>query len=166
MNHGPEDFSDLSKLLALKRHEQPPPGFFFELPDKICARIEAGAARSEPWWRGFFFSLDFRPALAGALGLAAFGVYFLGMQVAEVASVPASEPTILAMDSMGAPLSPSSQTRFPTHAHVSPASAAIPRSTSSMNPFINPGTPAPVGMFDAGAGMKASPSLMGFSVIR
>ena len=62
----------VEKLIALKRYEQPPPGYFHLLPERIIHRIEYGEGRStfwERWWPAF----SMRPALAYALGLAVCG---------------------------------------------------------------------------------------------
>jgi hypothetical protein len=76
MNTGNEDFEKLRKLLKLKRHEQPPPGYFAGFPDHVMARLEAdgeeardaGKLVDSPWLRKFLRMLDANPFLAGALG--------------------------------------------------------------------------------------------------
>jgi hypothetical protein len=72
MNTDPENFEALRKLMALKRHEIPPPGYFRRLPGTVIARIERGEGRLTFWER---ISADFtiRPAFAYAFVLAACG---------------------------------------------------------------------------------------------
>jgi hypothetical protein len=62
----------VERLIALKRHEQPPPGYFHLLPGRIINRIERGEGQYNSWlkWRPSFSA---RPALAFALGLAVCG---------------------------------------------------------------------------------------------
>jgi hypothetical protein len=72
MNSDAENFEALRKLLALKRHEQPPPGYFPRLPDKIVLRIERGDAQLN-FWERFVAGYSFRPAFAYSFALAAFG---------------------------------------------------------------------------------------------
>lgn len=77
MNNDLQDFKDLRRLLALKRHEQPPPGYFHHFSGNVISRIRAGeqapdyAAHSSfawPWLQRFWNALETKPALAGALG--------------------------------------------------------------------------------------------------
>jgi hypothetical protein len=71
MNSDSENFDALRKLMALKRHEQPPPGYFDRLADKIAYRLEH---ESQPtFWERFAAGFSFRPAFAYSFALAAFG---------------------------------------------------------------------------------------------
>jgi hypothetical protein len=71
MKSDPSDFGALRKLMALKRHEQPPPGYFSRLPDKIMLRIERGEGRLG-FWERLVAEFTFRPAFAYGVALAAF----------------------------------------------------------------------------------------------
>ncbi|MGZ5528951.1 MAG: hypothetical protein ACXWJB_09800 [Limisphaerales bacterium] len=68
-----QDFETLRKALALKRYEQPPPGYFNRLPNQIMARIEAGEGETK-FWQRFIPSFTLRPAMVYGLGLAVCGV--------------------------------------------------------------------------------------------
>lgn len=60
----PDEFEQVKRLLALKRHEEPPPGYFDRLPGRIRARIAQAEARPEPFWRRWLAAWDVPPALA------------------------------------------------------------------------------------------------------
>ena len=60
----------LRKLLAVKRYESPPPGYFATFSAKVIARIEAGeSVNALPWWRRFLLTLAARPSLASGFAL-------------------------------------------------------------------------------------------------
>jgi len=68
----------IEKIIALKRLEQPPPGYFQLLPGRIVSRIQRGEGQSgfwEKWWPAFCF----RPILAYALGLTVCGTLAAGL---------------------------------------------------------------------------------------
>jgi len=68
----------VERIIALKRYEQPPPGYFHLLPARIINRIESGEGQSgfwEKWWPAF----SVRPALAYALGLTVCGALTAGI---------------------------------------------------------------------------------------
>lgn len=84
MNSSPDDFQDLRRLLALKRHEQPPPGYFNYLPDKIMMRIERDdLSEHSTWWEWFIRKLDAQPVLAGAYAFAISGLMLLGFKLSQ-----------------------------------------------------------------------------------
>ena len=82
MNPPSDDFEALRRLLALKRHEQPPPGYFDRLADSIMVQIEAATLRV-PWWKRLLGGRELAPALAGAFALLVGGVYLLGLSSAD-----------------------------------------------------------------------------------
>jgi hypothetical protein len=63
----------VEKLVALKRYEQPPPGYFHLLPGRIIRRIEQGEGQTR-FWQAWWPSFSTRPVLAFALGLTVCGV--------------------------------------------------------------------------------------------
>ena len=87
MNSSPDDFQDLKRLLALKRHEQPPPGYFTYLPDKIQLKIEreaeADLSRYSTWWEWIVRKIDAQPVLAGAYAFAISGLMLMGFKVSQ-----------------------------------------------------------------------------------
>ena len=67
MNSDQGDFEALRKLMALKRHEQPPPGYFHLLPSRIITRIENGEGQ-DSFWEEFLSNFSIRPIWACAIG--------------------------------------------------------------------------------------------------
>jgi len=98
MNQDTENFDQLRRLLALKRHEQPPPGYYEGFSRQVILRIKAGE-RGEPynimerlfevapWTQRIWAALEAKPALAGALGLAMCGLLFAGVLYSDKADV-------------------------------------------------------------------------------
>lgn len=92
MNTPEENLDGLRKLLSLKQHEQPPPGYFEDLSGKIIARIEAGEAQPA-WWQGLLPGWINHPVLVGAYGILAATLVLAGIQLSgRHASQPASPP--------------------------------------------------------------------------
>lgn len=80
MTADPNDFDKLKVLLAWKRHEQPPPGFFNHLPDRIVSRIEADLVlRRRSLAERLLGFADFKPLLACSYGLAVGGILMWGL---------------------------------------------------------------------------------------
>ncbi len=93
MSPVPDDFEQLRRLLALKRYEQPPPGYFHGFSREVIVRIKAGEL-SESETSGWSFgvgslfqrvwtTLDARPVLAGAFGVAVCGFFVVGALLSD-----------------------------------------------------------------------------------
>ncbi|HEY5346041.1 MAG TPA: hypothetical protein VIK62_06825 [Verrucomicrobiae bacterium] len=76
MNQNEHNFDDLKKLLKLKQHEMPPPGYFNHFSGQVVSRIRAGeAGKSQsfterlqveaPWAMSIFRIFETRPGLIG-----------------------------------------------------------------------------------------------------
>ena len=88
MNPDSENFDSLRQLLALKRHEVPPPGYFDRLPRDIMARIKAGDTGNElgadlSWFRRLLSVFDVKPVFAGAFGTAVCAFLISGVITSE-----------------------------------------------------------------------------------
>jgi hypothetical protein len=84
MNLSPENHENLRKLLALKRHEHPPPGFFQAFSAKVIARIEAeSVVRSKPWWQQWFAEMAEQPLLASTYGMLFAGLIVVAIGLAQ-----------------------------------------------------------------------------------
>ena len=86
MNTDRNEFEVLQRLLSLKRHEVPPPGYFNHFSDRVIARIEeANTVASSSWWQWLIERLEFRPFLACTYGFAlCFGMLY-GLGLAQFA---------------------------------------------------------------------------------
>jgi hypothetical protein len=90
MNPDSENFDSLRKLMALKRHEIPPPGYFDGFSRNVMARIKCGdfgeeIGEQEPWLKRLLGMFNIKPVFAGAFGTAVCA--FL------VSGILSSEPT-------------------------------------------------------------------------
>jgi hypothetical protein len=85
-----ENFESLRRLLALKRHEQPPPGYFENFSRQVIVRIQAGERGEDAsgfgrwllegaWLQRFWDAFETKPALAGAFGVVVCGLLISGV---------------------------------------------------------------------------------------
>jgi hypothetical protein len=102
MNSQDQEFQALRRLLALKRHEQPPPGYFDRLAGSIRAQLAAEQA-SESWWSRLFTRWEIRPAWAGAFAASVAAMYVVSVGLSkhpEMAGLPEA-PATWALGSQG-----------------------------------------------------------------
>ena len=142
MNPSPEEFDRLRKLLALKRHEPPPPGYFNHFSDKIMARIEAEGLCIWTSWRQLLFpELNAMPVLACAYGLVIMGLLTIGVGISQSLD---TEETVA--PNLGRPWfarAPASDALLPVSVPVAQASlTGQTNPASSVNPVISSGAPS------------------------
>jgi hypothetical protein len=90
MSDESNEFPELQRLMALKRHEQPPPGYFDRFPLRVMARIEALELKEESTgWRSFFKLLT---SPSGILGFNALALTGLGLVCVSFFHVITSRP--------------------------------------------------------------------------
>lgn len=79
-----EEFEDIQKLLRLKRHENPPPGYFRDFSNGVMAKVrKLEAEKPRSWWQRWMapWSQSARLAWANSLtvvglGIVGFSLYF------------------------------------------------------------------------------------------
>lgn len=79
MNSQSDNFEHIRKLLALKRYEQPPPGYFDQLSARILNRIESSDAGQTTLWERLGFAFGSKPAFVCALGVVVCGLLCIGL---------------------------------------------------------------------------------------
>lgn len=105
MHSDPENFEPLRRLLALKKYEQPPPGYFDHFSQRVIARIRVEGVTQEAgfmqwfiapfaWLQRAWDSLENRPALAGAFGFAVCGVLASGLYFSPATPLITSMVTV------------------------------------------------------------------------
>jgi len=72
MNEKEQNFDELKKLLQLKQHEVPPPGYFNNFSGEVISRIRAGEsshaeklAADIPWLANFLRFFETKPGVVG-----------------------------------------------------------------------------------------------------
>jgi hypothetical protein len=94
MNQSEHTFGNLKRLLKLKRHEVPPPGYFNTFSDSVISRIragEAGGAQSAterlhvtaPWLVNFLNIFETKPGLIGGFAVSLCLLLVLGVVFSE-----------------------------------------------------------------------------------
>ena len=85
MSPSQDDFGQLRRLLASKRYEQPPPGYFNHFSDRVIARIEVEefSGRSN-WWDWLMEKLEAKPILACAYGMAVSSLLLVGFRFSDI----------------------------------------------------------------------------------
>jgi hypothetical protein len=112
MQDSPQEFEKLRQLLALKRQENPPPGYFRDFSSRVVNQLERDKVRaSEGWFQRLTALFQARPAIswsfcmATGLVLVAATTLFEGNPGGPAAAMPSVEPTFASMPDQSVPAS-------------------------------------------------------------
>ncbi len=86
-----ENFDQLRRLMAIKRHEQPHPGYFNDFSHQVVSRIRTGERAEDangllwevPWLQAIWRRLETQPIFAAGLGAAACALLVWGVVYSE-----------------------------------------------------------------------------------
>ena len=120
-------------MLALKRYEQPPPGYFGRLPDRIASRLEREGAKSG-FWEKILAGFTFRPVFAYSFAMAAFGALTFSV-ICSIRTQP--------QESAQTPPSNGWRTRVADEAMANQANELEPLRVANWMGNTNPGAPVP-----------------------
>lgn len=108
MNENQQNFDELKRLLKLKQHEIPPPGYFHRFSDQVVSRIRAGEAGGShtaierlevtaPWLVNLFRVFETKPGIVGGFAVSLCLLLVLGVVFAEY-SEPSAQPSMAIAD--------------------------------------------------------------------
>jgi hypothetical protein len=148
MNESENNFESLRRLLALKRHETPPPGYFNDFSSQIRQRIHLGQAEKTddlseelfhhaPWLVKLMHAFDARPVFAGGFAGALCLLLLFGIVYAERPDFTAQQPLQQAENSSAslAGVSPTALSQ-PTDQQIGIVSSTNP--VFSLQPIASP----------------------------
>ncbi len=124
MNESENNFESLRRLLALKRHETPPPGYFNGFSGQVMSRIRAGETAGAwetagvSWLLKFLQVFEAKPAFVGSFAcslclLLLFGIVYAGRPDATLKSTlfaSVTQPSAITLADATSPVSSPSQT--------------------------------------------------------
>lgn len=157
MSSSPGDFDQLQRLLSLKRHEQPPPGYFLHFSDKVIARIEAeglGRRGSGSWWQRLWNGLDASPLLAFGYGGTVVGLLLVGVGVLDSVEPDNTVTASVVANPWFQPAAGAGQSMFIDNVATHPAIVRAD-SASSVTPVIS--RTVPDSLFDVNR-LRAQPA--------
>ena len=161
MSSETEDFESLRRLLALKKHEKPPLGYFETFASRVRSGIVAAEVLQSNWWlrvgeeaswlKRMWTALTKRPAFAAAFGVVVCGMVFGGIYFTQKPNVEASTT-----------LAESLKIQTPSPAALPVGHLASPQilASSSTNPVI--GASGSASLFDQ-IGVPSRPAAVSFS---
>jgi hypothetical protein len=137
-----QEFEELRRLMALKRHETPPPGYFRDFSSRVITGIELEAARaSDSWLSRLAALLQARPAIsasfctATALVLIAATTLFEGDPQEAASGLPRmDQPSSFAR--LSGPPAPSSAAGLLFVTNLEPAGLALEVAPRATNQFL------------------------------
>jgi hypothetical protein len=95
MSENENDFEALRRLLALKRHEVPPPGYFEDFSGRVIGRIRAGEAVQQlPWLLRLLHAFESKPAYPVAFASALCTLLLFGIVSVEQSPELVTNPLV------------------------------------------------------------------------
>jgi hypothetical protein len=148
MNQDENNFESLRRLLALKRHEIPPPGYFNRFSAQVINRIRSGEAApasvserlhaEAPWLMKFLQIFEAKPAFAGAFAFALCLFLVFGTVLAERPDYSTPQPLLQTAESSSASVAAVSQAVLPQpNDQTLLASGSSSNSASSLQPVAS-----------------------------
>jgi hypothetical protein len=142
----PEPHLQVRRLLAIKRHEQPPPGYFHKFSGDVVARIRAGDRADDrnvlggllgesAWLQRVWNFLEDKPLVAGLFGAAACAMVLSVFVMSEKPGTTASAEPQPEQGVTIANISPSSEV-IPVVFGEQPASSTDPM--TGLDDFTHP----------------------------
>jgi hypothetical protein len=148
MENESENFEQLRRLLALKKHELPPPGYFNRFSGQVIGRLQAERAADSdvfsklnteaPWLARLWQGLAGRPAFAGAFGAAICAVLLGGIFLAEKPAAPSPFASSVQPESpflAASPVNASPSLNQPLLAATNTSGAPIPNLFEMFQPY-------------------------------
>jgi hypothetical protein len=102
MSESNNNFEDLKRLLKLKQHEIPPPGYFNNFSDGVIARIregETGGASGANWLTSLLRVFEVRPGVIGAFATSLCLMLLIGVVLADRSEPGSASPGMAAAGS-------------------------------------------------------------------
>ena len=141
MNENKNNFDSLRRLLALKRHETPPPGYFENFSRDVMASIRAGensrtanVSSQLPWLFRLLSTFEVKPAFAGSFASMLCLLLLLGIVYAE--RPDGAQQQLLPAAEISSPLAMSPSGNFSPMPMEQRVAQTV--SISSTNPVFNP----------------------------
>lgn len=145
MSENENDFEALRRLLALKRHEVPPPGYFEDFSSRVIGRIRAAEAAPQlPWLLRLLHAFETRPAYPVAFASALCTLLLFGIVSVEQSPALVSNPVFTGSES----------TSFSFSAQGEPIASVVNTNPPSDLPLFAPSQP----------NAYATPQLTGYSL--
>jgi hypothetical protein len=147
-NDNGNNFEPLRRLLALKRHEIPPPGYFNSFSGQVVSRIRSDAAKKstgvfkdlsleESWLFKLLQAFSAKPAFASSFASALCLLLVFGIVFAERPDYSAPQPLLAQATETSVPLADASQATLPSDQTMF-ASDISSNSLSSLQPVASP----------------------------
>ena len=150
MNPESENFEQLRKLLALKRHELPPPGYFNNFSGQVISRIKAGEQEQQgvAWLKKLLSILEHRPLISGAFGAGLCALAIAGIVFTQDAQ----------QNPEGQPSAGNLNLAYPVPAQAVAMNSAAPSPFSNSSNSVSPELRSMLSTFPAQAQFQTAPA--------